>query len=180
MDNETSIVSESTTSKGKKTANGTWSHTRHHFPNEPERHKNHVLLYCKHCPLDSTYASEITTNFRTHLRTKHGIVVEKQQNAISQTSLEDFDQLYNKLSQAGQMQEFTAKVLEKTLDRRMVNEVLVSLVVVWNLPFSIVEWPEFHIFCCTVNPQIADYLTTSHNIIASLIDKSWQLYQDFV
>ncbi len=135
IDNETNIVSESTTSKGRKTSIF-WSHTRLPSSNEPEREKNRVLLYCKYCPPDNTYTNTITTNFRTHLQTRHNIVVEKQQNAIFQTSHKDFDQLYNKLSQTGQIQEFTTKVLEKTLDRRMINEALVSLIVIWNFLFS--------------------------------------------
>ena len=44
------------------------------------------------------------------------------------------------------------KILEKVLYKEIINEALISLVVVRNLLFSVVEWLEFHTFYKVFNP----------------------------
>ena len=62
----------------------------------------------------------------------------------------------------------------------MINEALVSLVVVRNLPFRAVEWPEFHTLCRTLNPESSGFITTAHSQLARQISSSWQSCQDIV
>ena len=56
----------------------------------------------------------------------------------------------------------------------LLNEALVSLIIVRNLPFRVIEWPEFHIFYRLLNPQSEDSLATAHSTVPKLIDRSWQ------
>ena len=71
-------------------------------------------------------------------------------------------------------------VFEKCLNSDMINEALVSLIVVRNLPFRIVECPEFHAFCQSLNPKSGEYLINAHSTIPKLIDSSWSASKDIV
>ena len=62
----------------------------------------------------------------------------------------------------------------------MVHEALVSLIVVRNLPFRTVEWPEFHTLCQVLNPQLKDVITTAHSQVAKKIEESWNSHKDTV
>jgi len=57
---------------------------------------------------------------------------------------------------------------------------LVSLIVVRNLPFSTVEWPEFHTFCQVLNPESKDFVTTTHSQVKNKIEKAYEIHKDTV
>lgn len=184
---ESSVLSISTTTnttqsvvRRGKSATTTWLHSREPRPEEPGYNGRSRILYCKYCPNDSPYGSSVTTNFRKHLESKHGTLVAKDLTPIKAAIAEDFAQLYQRSYDTGQAQEIEMKVFEKTLNPEMINEALVSLIVVRNLPFRIVQWPEFHTFCMTLNPKVLDHLTTTHSTIPTLIDNSWQVQRDIV
>jgi hypothetical protein len=62
----------------------------------------------------------------------------------------------------------------------VINEALVSLIVVWNLPFSIVEWPKFYVLCQALNLECKGVITTAHSQIRAKIKESWNNYKDIV
>ena len=62
----------------------------------------------------------------------------------------------------------------------MIDEALVSLVVVRNLPFSIVEWPEFHTICQALNLHANDVIPKVHSTIKTKIMKAFQDHKDIV
>jgi len=183
MDIETSMTSVASESALSDTKTKTTSKLRDHIcpppPDKPDRDEvGRPFIYCKHCP-STPYGSVVATNFRGHFK-KHGIFVETRQNTILATASDELVQLYNKLSITGQVEEVETKVLKKVLHREIIDEALVSLVVVRNLPFSLAEWPEFHTFCKTLNPQATSHLTTTHKTISTMIDTSWQIHKDIV
>ena len=94
--------------------------------------------------------------------------------------LENLHQLYIKADSLGQTEELNTQVLQKILNQDIINEALVSLIVVRNLSFCFVEWPEFHAFCQVLNPKSADYLITAHSTVPKLIERSWQAQKDIV
>jgi len=57
---------------------------------------------------------------------------------------------------------------------------LVLLIVVQNLSFQMVEWPEFHTFCQVLNPESDDFITTAHSQIGKKITQAFQLHKDTV
>jgi hypothetical protein len=57
---------------------------------------------------------------------------------------------------------------------------LVSLIIVWNLPFSAIEWPEFHTFCQALNPELKDFITTTHSQVKNKIEKAYEIHKDTV
>ncbi len=98
IDIESNVVSESAADSISKSkiATETWDHIRLLRSNELDQKRNNHILYYKHCLLETTYGSHITTNFRNHLAKKYNIIIEKRQNAILTTISNDFDQLYKR------------------------------------------------------------------------------------
>jgi hypothetical protein len=45
-------------------------------------------------------------------------------------------------------------VLKKILNKDILNQALMNLIVVRNLPFSTVQWLEFHILYRALNPEL--------------------------
>jgi len=81
---------------------------------------------------------------------------------------------------SGQTEEIDAQVFRKHLNQDTINEALVSLVVVRNLPFRIVEWPEFHTLCQVLNPESSDFITTAHSEVGKKIEESFIYHKDIV
>ena len=52
----------------------------------------------------------------------------------------------------------------------MIDEALISLIVVQNLPFAIVEWPEFHTLCQALNSESEGMITTAHSIVTKKLE----------
>jgi len=80
----------------------------------------------------------------------------------------------------GQTQQLDVQVLQKALDKDVIDEALVTMIVVGNLPFRIVERPEFHTFCQVLNPEVKGNITTAHSEVTKKIEKSWLSHKDLV
>jgi hypothetical protein len=172
--------SASISSKRGKSAHATWAHTRTNRGDEPEFKNGARLLYCVYCPQESPYSNTVTTNFRKHLKSKHQINVDEDPSQLQSAILEKLQQAYNKADSLGHTYELDSQILRKVLNQDVINEALVSLIVVRNLSFRIVEWPEFHALCRVLNPESESYLATAHSTIPKLIKRSWQAQKDIV
>ncbi len=173
IDIETSIISESALSVFKnKIATEIWTYTRPPRFNEPERKGNNHILYCKHCPPETSYDSLIIINFHHHFANKYDIIIEKRQNTILVVASDDLDRLYKMLYKNDQIEKVETKIIKKILYKEIINEVIVSLVIVQNLLFSFTEWSEFYIFFKTINLQMTGYFTIIYITIFIIIDIS--------
>jgi hypothetical protein len=94
--------------------------------------------------------------------------------------LEQLEQLYLQAKLSGQTEAIDAQVFKKQLNQNIINEALVSLIVVQNLPFQMVEWPEFHTFCQVLNPKSDSFITTAHSQIQQKIQEAWQTHKNTV
>ncbi|KAK4207655.1 hypothetical protein QBC37DRAFT_247777, partial [Rhypophila decipiens] len=148
--------SDALSSTKARTAVGTWAHAREAQGLEPPFNGRNRILYCIHCPEEKPYSSSVTTNFRKHLNAKHQITTDKDDNQI--------------LNQSN----------TTTLDQDIISETLTTLIIRRNLPFRIVEWPEFHAFCQAIGPGSKPYLVTAHSTIPTLMDKMWYEKKDIV
>jgi hypothetical protein len=83
---------------------------------------------------------------KKHLR-RHGIAVEKALSKNQVAVNQQLRQLYRQAKTNNDTDEFTTEILEGYLDKAVLTEALVSLVVVRNLSFHLVEWLEFHTLC---------------------------------
>src|SRR6266487_103807 len=174
MDSEAdSSFSVPTRSTSKAANNPVWAHSRRPCDNDPERDPK--LRYCTLCPClghPAPYYTSISTNMRRHLRRHHEITVESSVGSVQGATLEQLEQLerlYLNAKSSGQTEEIDAQVFEKQLNQNAINEALVSLIAVRNLPFRMVEWPEFHTFCQVLNPKSGHFITTAHSQIGRKI-----------
>jgi len=168
-------VSTATTGAKSRTALATWAHTRTPKGDEPAIRGSSKILYCKYC---ETYSSPVTTNFRSHLRTKHGIHVTEVSSSETVVA-EKLQILYRNTNLDGTIA-IRQEVLESVLDRDAILDALTTLVIRQNLSFRIVESPDFQVFCQTLNPQSKPYIVTAHSTIPKLIDKMWQEKKDII
>jgi hypothetical protein len=54
------------------------------------------------------------------------------------------------------------------------------LIVVRNLPFRTVKWPEFYTFCQVLNPESSGFITTAHSQVGKKTEESFISYKDIV
>jgi hypothetical protein len=57
---------------------------------------------------------------------------------------------------------------------------LLDLIIVRRLPFSCVEWPEFHAFIRAVNREAPSFIPIHHSTITDWIHNSFSEAQDIV
>jgi len=62
----------------------------------------------------------------------------------------------------------------------VINEALLTLIVVRNLPFAIVEWPEFYTLCQALNSQSEGVITTAYSTITNKLKGCWTNHKDVV
>ena len=106
-----------------------------------KRSQNQNGYGAKHCP----HVAQSTTNIRNHLRVAHEIVVPTAISAVRTIAAETVESLYTKLLlQLGDKDSLDQEILRRTVSQSVVSHTLLDLVVVRRLPFSCVEWPEFH------------------------------------
>jgi len=101
-------------------------------------------------------------------------------NRIQDATLKQLQQLYLKAEATGQSLEINDHVFENQLNKDVINEALVSLIVVRNLSFSAVEWPEFHALCQALNPKANTVIPSSHSTISTRILEAFQSHKDVV
>ncbi len=137
-------------------------------------------MYCIHCTTVPIYRTHVTTNFRRHLLAKHAIEVSPETSSLKLEIKDQFAQLQAKAQQNGGTTEIGEEVFKCYLDQDIINEALVSLIIVRNLLSRIVEQPEFHTLCLAFNPQADGKLTTAYSTIPKLIEATFQISKDIV
>jgi hypothetical protein len=99
------------------------------------------LMYCTFCDSNSSeksYSSNISTNMCSHLQT-HNITVEKSTGKIQADTIQQLNQLYLQAKTIGKTDIIDTQVLQLVLNKAVIDEALLTLIVVQNLPFSLVE-----------------------------------------
>ena len=165
-------------------ASTTQGSTRTHGPTSAVWEYSHTALdgedsayrYCIRCTEENIVpifkVRGVPTNLQRHLAAVHSIIVDIAVGHIQAKALQQLKELYNRAESSGQTEEIDTYIFSRQLDLDIVNEALVSLIVVRNLPFRMVEWPEFHAFCQVLNPQSEGVVTTAHSQIAKKIKES--------
>ena len=69
--------------------------------------------------------------------------------------------------------EIESMVLKKVLKKEVIYQALIDLIVVRNLPFSIVQSSEFHIFCGSLNIESLEVLPIAPATVVSYIKRSF-------
>jgi hypothetical protein len=170
--------STTTQSQSTKWRSNVWEHCR-----RPTKDENTAFLYCSHCLLDSgksPYGTAIAQNMKKHLKTHHQIVVEKALSKNQVAVNKQMRQLYQQAGANSERDEFDTEILEACLDTSVITEALITLIVVRNLSFILVEWPEFHTLCQVLNRASEGKITTSHSGVANKVKEAWDKHKDAV
>ena len=144
-------------------------------------------LYCARCPPNPApedyiepYYTKHLENIKKHLFRHYCITVEK---ALSKNQVEvnqQLKQLYYQAEGTGTTNELDTKILKAQLNKLVITEALISLIVVRNLSFCLVEWPEFHTLCQTLNRECKGIITTAHSQVRVKVSKAWGKHKDIV
>jgi hypothetical protein len=159
----------------KKWRSPVWQYCRRPTPDEDQSH-----LYCTHCPSDPTYEDygegpfhgNHAENMKKHLKRHHEIIIEK---ALSKNQVEvnyQLRQLYYQAEATGNTNELDIEILKAQLNKAVITEALITLIVVRNLSFCLAEWPEFHTLCQALNPECTGIITTTHSRIYTQVNKA--------
>jgi hypothetical protein len=177
---EPSIASSST--KSRKKTSPIHEYTREPYENEPKKKDNYTLYYCKLCT-DKPYSGSSTTNIRQHLLSAHEIKVRLRENQTKAEAHERLAQLYAEAIESEiDTEEVESAVLKKVLNKDVLRQALVNLIVVRNLPFNAVHWPELHVLCGVLNPEStkSNLIPTSAETIVTCIKESFMDQKDVV
>jgi hypothetical protein len=71
-------------------------------------------------------------------------------------------------------------VLRAVLNKQAFQEALVQLIVLRNLPYNAVEWPELQALLMTVNYTVEDLLKHSHGAVPQMIDSSFVIHKNIL
>jgi len=167
-----------TQSHSTKWRSPAWKYCR-----RPIEGENQAYLYCTHC-IDPTkgllYGTAVAENMKKHLKIHHQIIVEKALSKNQVAVNKQLRQYYQQVDGTSEREEFDTEILEACLDTSVLVEALVTLIVVRNLSFCLVEWPEFHTLCQVLNQASEGKITTAHSKVTNLVKEAWERHQDTV
>jgi hypothetical protein len=161
------VNTEKSTENKKKNIN-LWIHTRPPYEDELKRYRKNEIIYCKYC-IEISHGSKSTSNFRQYLDSKHEIIIPAQLGAIRTITETQLRELYTKFRTTNQTIEVNSLAFRNALDKETITAVFISLITVRNLPFRIVKWPEFYVFCRVLNPEINGYIIIAYLEVGKMI-----------
>ena len=136
-----------------------------------------VMYYCKYCP---SYGAQNTTNFRQHLRRKHGLDIEPPSRSVNSSSSLAIQALSNQASIVGRYSPSDLEALKRCFNKQVVTEAIISLVIMHSLSFRLIESDKFHTFCKSLNAATTNEVIASHSILWNHIKKSWLIKRDII
>jgi hypothetical protein len=162
--------------------------------NEDPRQGNGALwYYCTFCPISTNKPSRFasTTGLRNHVTRHHPDKVVGRDRTQDQALIIRLSELYNEARARNMTQQIEEEVLKASIQKRAIVKALIDLIVVRSLSLSIVEWPEFQVFCRTLNPQFDLFkfesivtpllgIPRSHSTLRSWIETEYRIQKDVV
>jgi hypothetical protein len=176
--NSAQSIETSSTQLWKKKSSNIHQYCRDPSNTEAVRDDRGRKIY--YCSLCTSHSSKSTTNLRKHLFRDHDIKLEPSIPNIKATALKQLQDLWSQATANDEAGEFDSLILKSIINKEVLNQALINLIVVRNLPFRIVEWPEFHAYCQALNPEAASFITTSHSVVSDTITQLFQLQKDIV
>jgi hypothetical protein len=109
-----------------------------------------------------------------HLRRHHQIIIAPSISKGQVAMNEQLKQLWYQAQadRDNEVEEFDTEVLEACLNIAVITKALISLIVVQNLSFTLVEWLEFHTFCQVLNRACEGKITTSYSRVYNKVKEA--------
>ena len=142
--------------------------------------ENSKFKYCIYYMTLKIYFTNISFNMWKHLWTWHNVDVDIAVSQVQATTFQQLKQLYLQVKSFSQIKVIDAQVFQKQLDQNIINEALISLIVVQNLLFQIIEWSEFHTFCQALNSNLNSIIITTHFQIEWKIKNTFQTHKNII
>jgi hypothetical protein len=178
-DSSSYIASTTQSTRTRGPTSTVWEYSRTALDNEDP-----VYQYCIRCIEENIVlifkVKGVPTNLRRHLAAIYSIIVDITVGYVQAKALQQLKELHNQAESSSQIEEIDTYIFSRQLDLDIVNEALISLIAVRNLPFRAMEWPKFHAFCQVLNPQSEGIVTTAHSQVIKKIKESWNCYKDIV
>jgi hypothetical protein len=89
-------------------------------------------------------------------------------------------ELYQQAGPNSEREEFNTEILEASLDTSVIIKALITLIVIRNLSFTLVKWPEFHTLCQVLNRASEGKIMTSHSRVANKVKEAWDKHKDAI
>ncbi len=124
-------------SKQSKSQSTVWDHCR--IAHSTKKKENKYCKYCQEDSEDPVYSTANSQNMYMHIKRKHQIDIKLGLSRVQTAALQQLKELYLQAESSGQTSEINTQVFRKQLDQDIINEALVLLIVVRNLPFSAVK-----------------------------------------
>ena len=164
--------------KRQKANKELWSHTRNAKGSEEVRNKHRQqIFYCKYCT--SYMGSPNAERFRTHLKT-HGKSISSTppgptKRAFDNTIIDVFSRQITLQEKPDQDEE---KTLQAAIKVPEFKEACARLVTIRNLPFSLLDWPEFWAVILSVNYMAKETLKFARKDVPNLIKSTYILHRE--
>jgi hypothetical protein len=78
------------------------------------------------------------------------------------------------------LQKQEEEVLRKVLNLKAIREALIQLIIVRNLPYNCIKWPELQAFLMMINYMVEDILSTSDRVVPKLIKNLYTIHKDIL
>lgn len=136
--------------------------------------KGRRYWYCGQCVF---WRDVVTTNIRTHLFNAHGVVVKEEDSVIKRATQQSLQGLFHKQGElhTQQLERQKDTILRESVNPALVRDALAQLIVVRNLPYKAVTWPELRALLLTVNYTCEEALIDSDTTVPRIIEESYVL-----
>ena len=118
--------------QSSQVSSAVWAHYRAACDDEDPDSK---LKYCTYYTTLKIYCMNINFNMWKHLRAWHNIDIDIAVSQVQATTLQQLEQLYLQAKSSSQIEEINAQVFQKQLNQNVINEALISLIIVQNIFF---------------------------------------------
>jgi len=158
--------------KRQKANKELWSHTRDAKGSEAVRNKHRQqIYYCKHCT--SYGGTPNADRFRTHLIT-HGINVGSAPSGPTKTAFDNtIADIFGKKLTLKDRNLVEEQALQAAIKVPEFKEACARLIAIRNLPFSLLDWPEFWAVILSVNSMAKETLRLARQDVPKLIESTY-------
>ena len=178
---ESSSQSFKRASKKRKTrAVNTWALARKPTGNEPlVNNKGRRYWYCGQCVF---WRDMVTTNIRSHLHNAHGVVVKEEDSVIKRAIKQSLQGLFHKQGElhTQKLERQKKNTLKESINSAILRDTFAQLIVVQNLPYDTVTWPELQALLLAVNYTCEEALIDSSNTVPKIIEEAYALDKEIL
>ena len=142
------------------------------------------IYFCNYCSPQNPKGHYVSTIELQHYLKKHDIEQSTKENnrrTIARDQEEkSIQDLYKKLLAKGEVQGLEGKVLKRIVEQNTIKQALLDLIIVRRLPFSCMEWLEFHAFIKAINQEVSSFILVHYSTITDWIHSNFSKAQDIV